>query len=43
MVDSKEQSRERPGEYKKTEKYYSGKKKNHTLKNKIITTPKASA
>ncbi|MGD1703129.1 transposase family protein [Dapis sp. BLCC M229] len=40
IVDSTEQSRERPSEYKKQEKYYSGKKKNHTFKNQIITTPK---
>ncbi|MGB3513437.1 MAG: transposase family protein [Microcoleaceae cyanobacterium] len=35
--------RERPSEYKQQEKYYSAKKQNHTFKNQIITTPKASA
>lgn len=29
IVDSCEQPRERPGEYKEQKKYYSGKKKNH--------------
>ena len=42
IVDSTEQSRERPSEYKDQEKYYSGKKKNHTFKNQIITTPKGT-
>lgn len=40
IVDSTEQSRERPNEYKKQEKYYSGNKKNQTFKNQIITTPR---
>ncbi len=39
IVDSTEQTRERPGEYEEQKKYYSGKKKNHTFKNQIITTP----
>ena len=39
IVDSTEQSRERPGDYQKQEEYYSGKQKNHTFKNQIITTP----
>ncbi len=39
IVDSVEQARERPGEYKEQEKYYSGKKKNHTFKNQIIVLP----
>lgn len=39
IVDSTEQSRERPGQSEKQENYYSGKKKNHTFKNQIITTP----
>jgi hypothetical protein len=39
IVDSTEQSRERPGKYEKQKNYYSGKKKNHTFKNQIITTP----
>lgn len=42
IVDSTEQSRERPSEYEEQKKYYSGKKKNHTLKNQIITTPKGT-
>ena len=42
IVDSTEQSRERPSEYKDQEKYYSGKKKNYTFKNQIITTPKGT-
>lgn len=42
IVDSTEQSRERPCEYEEQKKYYSGKKKNHTLKNQIITTPKGT-
>jgi hypothetical protein len=39
IVDSTEQSRERPSEYDEQKKYYSGKKKNHTFKNQVITTP----
>ena len=35
IVDSYEQSRERPGEYDQQKKYYSGKKKNHTFKNHL--------
>jgi len=42
IVDSTEQSRERPSEYEEQEKYYSGKKKNHTFKNQIITTQKGT-
>ena len=38
LVDSCEQDRERPSDYEK-KKYYSGKKKRHTFKNQIITTP----
>lgn len=38
-MDSAEQLRERPGEYKEQKKYYSGKKKNHTFKNQIIVLP----
>lgn len=40
IVDSWEQVRERPGEYQEQKKYYSGKKKNHTLKSQVIVTPK---
>jgi ribosomal protein L23 len=39
IVDSCEQPRERPGEYKEQKKYYSGKKKKHTFKNQIIVLP----
>ena len=39
IVDSSEQSRERPGEYREQKKYYSGKKKSHTFKNQIIVLP----
>jgi len=38
-VDSCEQDRERPLDYKEPKKYYSGKKKRHTFKNQLITTP----
>lgn len=38
-MDSAEQPRERPGEYKEQKKYYSGKKKTHTFKNKITVLP----
>ena len=40
IVDSSEQARERPGEYEEQQKYYSGKKKNHTFKNQLIILPK---
>ncbi|NEN98978.1 MAG: transposase [Moorea sp. SIO3I7] len=39
IVDSCEQDRERPLDYKEQKKYYSGKKKRHTFKNQLITTP----
>jgi DDE superfamily endonuclease/Helix-turn-helix of DDE superfamily endonuclease len=39
IVDSAEQPRERPEEYKEQKKYYSGKKKNHTFKNQITVLP----
>lgn len=39
IVDSSEQSRERPGEYKEQQNYYSGKKKSHTFKNQITVLP----
>ena len=39
IVDSAEQPRERPGEYKEQKKYYSGKKKSHTFKNQITVLP----
>nr|WP_293043268.1 transposase family protein [Moorena sp. SIO1F2] len=31
--------RERPSSSEKQKKYYSGKKKRHTFKNQVITTP----
>ena len=40
IVDSSEQVRERPKEYEEQKKFYSGKKKNHTLKNQFIVLPK---
>jgi hypothetical protein len=39
IVDSAEQPRNRPEEYKEQKKYYSGKKKNHTFKNQITVLP----
>lgn len=42
IVDSEEQDRERPGDYKTQKEYYSGKQKNHTFKNQFITLPLGS-
>ena len=42
IVDSTEQSRNRPNDDNKQKKYFSGKKKNHTFKNQIITTEKGT-
>lgn len=39
IVDSCAQPRERPGEYHEQKRYYSGKKKNHTMKNQLIVLP----
>ncbi|MGC8453754.1 MAG: transposase family protein [Cylindrospermopsis raciborskii] len=39
-MDSYEQPIERPSEYEKQKKYYSGKKKTHTRKNQLIVLPK---
>jgi IS5 family transposase len=39
IVDSEEQVIERPSAYENQKKYYSGKKKNHTLKNQFIVLP----
>ena len=39
IVDSSEQEIPRPGDYEKQKKFYSGKKKNHTLKNQLIVLP----
>jgi hypothetical protein len=41
LVDSSEQHRERPGDYKEQKKFYSGKKKKHTFKNQFIILPQA--
>lgn len=39
IVDSSEQAMERPLDYQEQQKYYSGKKKHHTLKTQFITLP----
>lgn len=39
IVDSTETRRQRPSDYQKQKEYYSGKKKDHTWKNQLITTP----
>lgn len=39
VVDSSEQVRERPKTYHEQKKFYSGKKKSHTLKNQLIVLP----
>ncbi|MGB3512267.1 MAG: transposase family protein [Microcoleaceae cyanobacterium] len=39
IVDSYEQPIERPVEYEKQKKYYSGKKKSHTRKSQVIVLP----
>ena len=39
LVDSSEQSRERPKSQEEQEEYYSGKQKSHTFKNQFITLP----
>ena len=41
LVDSSEQHRERPGDYKEQKKFFSGKKKKHTFKNQFIIFPQA--
>jgi hypothetical protein len=41
LVDSTEQSRQRPGEYQEQKKFFSGKKKKHTFKNQFIILPEA--
>ncbi len=41
IVDSAEQSIERPLDYHEQEKYYSGKQKKHTFKSQFIVLPKA--
>jgi hypothetical protein len=42
VVDSSEQARERPKDYQEQKKFYSGKKKSHTLKNQLIVLPKGA-
>ncbi|MHC5748033.1 MAG: transposase [Nostoc sp.] len=39
IIDSYEQVRERPGDNEEQEKYFSGKKSNHTFKSQIIIMP----
>lgn len=39
IVDSCEQVRERPSDYQSQKKFYSGKKKSHTMKNQLIVLP----
>ena len=39
IVDSYEQVRERPGDNEEQEKYFSGKKSNHTFKSQMIVMP----
>lgn len=40
LVDSMEQPRERPSDNQEQQEYFSGKKKQHTFKNQVITLPK---
>jgi len=42
IVDSAEQAIERPKDYQEQKRYYSGKKKMHTLKNQFIVLPKGA-
>jgi len=42
VIDTSEQVRTRPADYSKQKKFYSGKKKNHTLKNQLIVLPDGS-
>lgn len=39
IVDSYEQSIQRPKDYEQQKKYYSGKQKRHTLKNQVVVMP----
>jgi DDE superfamily endonuclease/Helix-turn-helix of DDE superfamily endonuclease len=41
LVDSVEQPRDRPSDNEEQKKFFSGKKKQHTIKNQIICLPKA--
>ena len=40
LVDSAEQPRERPSDYQKQKKFFSGKKQKHTFKNQFVSLPK---
>ena len=42
LVDSAEQPIDKPSEAKQQKKYYSGKKKQHTIKNQFIVLPEAT-
>lgn len=42
IVDSAEQAIERPRDYQEQKRYYSGKKKMHTIKNQFIVLPKGA-
>ena len=42
IVDSMEQCRERPGDNEEQKKYFSGKKKQHTFKNQVVSMPEAT-
>ena len=41
IVDSMEQPRERPRDHKEQKKHFSGKKKQHTFKNQVVSMPEA--
>lgn len=41
IVDRMEQPRERPGDNNEQKKYFSGKKKQHTFKNQVVSMPEA--
>lgn len=41
IVDSYEQPRERPTDNREQQKYFSGKKRQHTFKNKVVSLPNA--
>ena len=42
VIDTSEQVRTRPTDYNEQKKFYSGKQKNHTLKNQFIVLPDGS-
>ena len=39
IIDAKEQAIRRPGDWEAEEPFYSGKKKRHTVKNRVACTP----